>query len=402
MAGIAKDIKPTEVHQSPADLWVIGTPPADGTPRLTLAADGTPDSVTNGACVHLGALAQAVTRVKPKIAPIALDQFDAPIDGYATELEAALEAEFYQTEMQKLQRALGVATYSAEAGYKQIVFGGTLTVPTMCIAAISAKRENPLRHLVSVLFKAAATGGFQLSLGRSKANSFKCAFQGLADVARGAGKQVGTIYETLADAAAGTPSAKAFSVTEIQQGPAELWLIDPAPTDAAVRVTLDALTLTPDAAAHANAKHLGGTEGPVTLTVSPKVSFIRMDQFDAPVDATVESIEAKLEATMSQASVEKLALALAVGNYTLTAGAHAQATFGGTSQPPALCIAAIAPKRNDPTKAFGACLFRVHSMDGIEIATSRSKAATYKVTFTGMTDVTRTAGKQIGAVWETV
>jgi hypothetical protein len=406
MAGTAKDIQVSEVHQGPGDLWVIATPPVDATPRLTLAANGTPDSVTHGACVHLGAIQSAITtKVQGKMAMIDMDQYDSPIDGFATDLEASIEAEMAQTESAKLQRALGVATYATGSGYKHLTFGGTLVVPTLCIAAISPKRTAAAKHIIATLFSAVAVGGFQVAFGRAKSSTYKAKFVGIADLARTAGKQVGIVHETLADASGGTPIAKDATVAEIYQGPGDLWLIDAAPTDNAVRVTLDATTLTPDATAHANAKHLGGTAGEITLTVTPKIGFIRLDQVDAPVGVFIESLEAKIEAEMSQTEMLKLSRTLGVGSYSGDATppvSWKQVTFGGTDQAASICIAAIAKKRTDATKAGVMCLYRVQPTSGIEITMSRKKQSTYKVSFTGLADLTRTAGKQIGVFHEMI
>jgi hypothetical protein len=406
MAGTTKDITPAEVHQGPGELWVIGTPPVDATPRLTLASDGTPDSATHGTCVHLGAIKSAITTaVKPKIGLIGLDQYEAEFDGYVTDLEATIEAEMAQTESAKLQRALGVGTYSTGSGYKQVTFGGNLAVPTACIAAISKKRVSGTKYIVATLFQAAAIGGFQVVFGRAKESSYKAKFQGLADLTRTAGKQLGVVHETLTDAAGGTPTAKDLSVNEMFQGTGDLWLIDAAPTDVATRVTIDAATLTPDATAHANAKHLGGTTGEITMTVTPKLGFGRMDQPDAPIYVFIDSLEAKIEAEMAQTEVQKLQRALGVGTYlgdAIPATTWKQVTFGGTDVPPVYCIAAIAKKRSDLTKAAVMCLYRVNSVGGIEITMSRKKQSGYKVSFTGLLDLTRTSGKQIGIFHEMI
>lgn len=403
MPGIAKDLQVSEIHQAPGDLWVIGTAPLDATPRLTLATDGTPEAAAHPGSVHLGATQSAITTMaKPVMAPIELDQHDGPFDSYATDLRSQLEAEMAQTEMAKLQRGIGVATYATGAGYKQVTFGGSLVVPTLCVAAISAKRTNALRHIVSMLFKAAAVGGFSVSFGRAASSKYKLTFLGLHDPVRTAGKQVGIVYETLVDAAGLTPTAKSFNVNEIFQGPADFWLIDPAPTDAAQRVTLDAATLTPDSVTHAASKHLGGTDGPVTLTVLPKIGEIRMDQLEGVVDVFVQSIEAKLEAEMSQTEMLKLSRALAIGDYLLSAGAYAQVTFGGKSQPPTFCVAAVAPKRTDGTKALVGCLFKVNSVEGLLLTMSRKTQSKYKVTFTGLLDLARTSGRQMGIVHEMI
>lgn len=401
MAGTAKDIQVTEVQQGPGDLWVIGTAPVDGTPRLTLASDGTPDAPTHGTCTHLGAMQAAITRVKPEVNMIDLDQLDAPFDLYLGDLTAELEATFAQTEMSKLQRALGVGTYATGAGYKQVTFGGTLVVPTFCLAAISAKRTNALQHVVSVLFSAAAAGGFQVIFGRGAPSLYKSNFIGLADLARTAGKRVGNIYETLTDASGGTPSTKAFTLTEFHQGPGDLWILTDPPSDAEERVMLDAATLTPDSTAHAGSIHLGATAGPITLTVQPKISPIKIDQADAPIGLFVESIEASIEAELSQAAADKLKYALGVGEFSEAAG-YKELTFGGAANPTPFAVAAIAPKRSDATKAIVGCLYRVMATEGVEFSMSRKSPMTYKVKFSALSDPTRTAGKQMGIVHEMV
>jgi hypothetical protein len=282
-----------------------------------------------------------------------------------------------------------------------VTFGGNLTVPKLCIAVISRAKEAPNQHVVSLLYKAVVTGGFKVSMGRSKASTYKAQFTGMSDYTRTAGKQVGVIYRTLADAANGTPTAKDFVLNDIFQGPADLWAID-APTDADVRVTLDGTTLTPDSAKHPNAKHLGGTTGAVDFSVTPKLEFNRMDQFDAPVDVFIGSIEAKIEAEMAQSGLEKMARALGVGTFTESEGAYEQMVFGGTNQPPKICVCAIGRKRSDPTKAAVACLYNVNSAEGVTLTASRQKASAYKVSFNGLLDPTRTAGKQMGVFHEMV
>jgi hypothetical protein len=310
-----------------------------------------------------------------------------------------------QTEAAKLQRALGIGTYATASGYKHLTFGGNLAVPTLCIAAISRKRAAGAKYIVATLFKAAAVSGFAVGFGRAKASTYKVKFQGFPDLARTAGQQTGIVHETLTDAAGGTPIAKDFSVAEIYQGPGDLWLISAAPTDAAVRVTLDAATLTPDSTAHANAVHLGGTAGEITMTVTPKLGFLTMDQIAGAVDVFIESLEAKIEAEMAQTEMAKLARVLGVGTYAgnaIPATTWKQVTFDGTVNPTAFCVAAIAKKRSDPTKAAVMCLYRVLSMGGIDITMSRKKASTYKVSFSGLLDITRTAGKQLGVFHETI
>jgi hypothetical protein len=255
-------------------------------------------------------------------------------------------------------------------------------------------------YVVSILYVGVSTGGFALALGRAKAASYKASFTGLSDPGRTPGQQIGVLYQTLVAASGGTPTAKANDPAQIYEGPADLWLVSPAPTDATMQVTLDAATLTPSSAAHAGAVHLGMTTGAITLTVQPKIDLIKADQFDAPIAAIVGSITAKIEAEMLQSAMDKMARALGVGTYSLSAGNYAQCTFGGTNQPPSICVAVIGQKRTATTKAVVGCLYRVNAADGITWTAQRTKANSYKLGFTGQSDVTRTAGRQVGIFHE--
>lgn len=403
MAGVAKSYNPSQIVQGPGDLWFIGLAPTDTAVRLTLASDGSPDATAHPGSVHLGAIAAAITTsVKPKVAAITTDQFEAPIDSYLTEIDAQIQAEMAQTESSKLQRMLGVGTYATGVGYEYVTWGGTFTVPTGCFAVISPSRLNAQQYVVSVLYVGVALNGFTLALARAKAASYKATIQGLSDPTRTAGQQVGVLYQTLVNAAGGTPTVRNFMPAEIYQGPADLWLVSPAPTDAAIQVTLDAASLTPSITAHATSTHLGLTEGACTIEVQPKIELIRSDQFDGAIAAYVNTVTCKIEATLLQSTMQNLATALGVGNYSTTAGNFAQCTFGGTNQPPTLCVAAVGLKRTTPTKAVCACLYRVNAADGITWTAQRTKASTFKVSFTGQSDVTRTAGRQIGIYQEMV
>jgi len=403
MGGSAKNYAITDIIQGPGDVWMIGTAPTDANVRLTLASDGTPDATAHPGSYHMGLIQGAVsTAIKPKLSEITADQFDSAVDTRVTELDGKIEATMAQLESQKIQWALGMGTYSTGSGCKQVTFGGLLSVPKTCVAVISPSRANPGMYVVSVLYIAVPMGGFSFSMGRAKEAQYKAQFQGLTDLTRTPGQMTGVIYQTLVAPSGGTPTAKNYAVGEIYQGPADLWYLPTPPTDSAQRVTIDATTLTPDATAHPASVTLGLTEGATTFMASPKIDFIKADQADGPVDAYLGSIGAKIEATMLEASMDKLARALGVGNYSLSAGAYAQTTFGGTLVPPTLCLAAIGVKQSAPTKAVAGCLYRVNAADGITWMASRAKPNAYKVTFSGQADVTRTLGRTVGIFHEMI
>jgi hypothetical protein len=342
---------------------------------------------------------------KTKMEHIGADQADGPVDAYMPEMEASIEAELEQMSAAKLQRLLGVGTYATGSGYKQFTFGGTTTVPTICLAVISAQRGAPTKAVYALLYKAAATGPLAIAFGRAKPSTFKAKFQGLSDVARVLGPQIGSVIKQLVAPTGVAPTAKDYTPSEIQQGPANLWIVGTPPVDATNRLTL-AADLTPDATAHPLSLGLGLTESAITLTITPKIEAIKADQADGPVDFYCVSLETKMEATLAQSAMDKLtaALGLTVG-YSIDSGgspAWEQLGIGGATAASQVCVAAIAPKRSDATKVWVGCLYKVISADGISIAMSRAKPNTYKVTFTGLCDLARTAGKQQGIVYETV
>lgn len=424
MAGTTKNYAPSQVQIGPGDVWVIGTAPTDTAIRLTLAANGTPDATAHPSSVHLGVLTSATTLdVKPKMADISADQFEISVDSFLTELEAKLDTEISQLTSVLLAQLLGIGVYGtgtnsnpvASTNYAQITFGGIYTVPKACIAVISPSRQNSQLYNVAVLYLAYSAGGLKFSLGKEKASTIKATFAALADLTRTAGRMVGVVYQTLVAPTGGTPQAKNSNVLQIQQGPADLWLIDTyaadalatAPTDTTAsgstlpqQVTLDGTTLTPLAAAHPNAVNLGMTQGAVEFEVVPKFATVKDDQTDAPVDVYLQSLSVSISAELKQASMTNLAAALGVGTYAISAGAYAQTTFGGTFQPGAVCVAAIAAKRTAPAKAVVACLYRVDPTGGITWTVSRTKESTVKAKFDAHADVARTAGRTAGIYHE--
>ena len=407
MAGTSKGFDTTKVQQGPGDIWQIITgTPVDATPRLTLFTDGTPDASIYTDAVHLGLCAGATTTLlKPTLEHILADQADAPVDSYVTKDDMTIEAELEQLAEAKLARILSVGVASTGSGYKQITFGGLMTVPKICLAVISPRRDSPTKFIQSIMFNAASTGPLSFPLGRAKPSTYKAKFHGAADLTRTVGQQIGVLVRGLVAPTGTTATARDFTVSEIQQGPANLWIIGTPPDDTAKRLTL-AADLTPDATAHPNSLGLGLIEGAATLTLTPKIEEIRADQSPAPVDFTCTGLDAKIEATILQSDWPLLAKALGVtGAYSIDAGgtpAWEQVVFGGGTIVTQAAVAVIAPKRSDPTKFWVALLYKALSGDGVGLLISRTKMNTVKLVFTGVADLARTAGRQTGILYETV
>jgi hypothetical protein len=202
MAATARNYDVTQIHQGPGDIWVIPVTvaPTDTAVRLTLATDGSPDSVAHAGAICCGLTEGGITfAIKQKFSDISVDQFDAPVDTYVDETEASIEATLAQQGVALLQNAYTTGVFSAQVspGWNQITVGGTPIVPVACIAAISPKRTGTGLFVVSLLYQASAQGGLQALMARNKKSSHKVLFKGQSVPSRTAGKQIGVHYETI-------------------------------------------------------------------------------------------------------------------------------------------------------------------------------------------------------------
>lgn len=199
MAGTAKNYDVTKLQQGPSDLWIIGSGVVDSaSPQLTLATDGTPDSVAhaNSICLGLSVDAMSFTS-KPKMSDISADQFDGPLTRFVDSQAATIEADLEQLDLALMQNVAPYMTYSTAAGYKQLTGGGQVVLATPCVALITPKLGAAGKYYVTILFKAHGMLGATVSFGRKKPASYKVQFDGLIDPTRTAGRQMFVAYETI-------------------------------------------------------------------------------------------------------------------------------------------------------------------------------------------------------------
>jgi hypothetical protein len=193
-------------------------------------------------------------------------------------------------------------------------------------------------------------------------------------------------------------TSKAYDVTAIRQGPGDLWIIGSPPDNSTVRLALTSGT--PDSVTHANSICLGLTEGPIKVTFKDKLSEIRVDQADGPVGVYKEQVEAMIEAELTQQSVDLLQQALTTGTYS-TASGYKQLTIGGVSEVPTAAFAVITPKLGGGGLYTVSLIYKGYVEGLLEASSGRAKKSTHKITIKGLTDLARTAGKQIGVHYET-
>jgi hypothetical protein len=197
-------------------------------------------------------------------------------------------------------------------------------------------------------------------------------------------------------------TAKNYDVTRIHQGPGDLWIIGGGVADSATPQLTIATDGTPDATAHPASVHLGSHESAVTIAVTPKIDEIMIDQADGPVARFIQSLEMSLEVELKQLDPTIIQNCAPMGTFATSAG-YKQLTFGGqapTAFTP-VCVAFIAPKRAVASKFVVSVIFSAQGMLGLNTQAGRAKASMYKAQFKGLTDLTRTAGRQMGVVYET-
>jgi hypothetical protein len=196
-----------------------------------------------------------------------------------------------------------------------------------------------------------------------------------------------------------------YDIVHMHQGPGDLWIIGNPPVDSASPQLTLASDGTPDATAHANSIHMGGTDSAITIVTKPKIEAINIDQADGPVDDYLVSQEMSIEAELVQLDPALMQNAVPYGVYSTQTGAsgYKQLTFGGQALSSTFpCIACIAPKRAAPGKYIVAMLFKARGSIGLSTTIGRSKKTVYKAQFDGRIDLTRSAGRQMGIVYETL
>lgn len=201
-----------------------------------------------------------------------------------------------------------------------------------------------------------------------------------------------------------TATPKNYDIKHIHQGPGDLWLISPAPVDSVAPTITLAADGTPDATTFPQAVHLGAMDSAVTVSVKPKIEDITIDQAAGPVGVYLTAEEMSIEADFVQLDpkIMQNLMPFCVFSTQATPG-YNMLTFGDQPLPAAgQCVAFISPKRAVSGCYIVSVLFSGIGMLGLSTAIGRAKKSSYKGSFKGLTDMTRTAGRRIGVVYETL
>jgi hypothetical protein len=181
---------------SVGQLWAnVAIPGAGG--RITLASDGSPESVANPTAVHLGMTkAGSTAKIGMTVTDQFADEFPDPISSSFDQIEGTIDGELIQIfdeEMLKIVTA-NFGSYVTAAGYKQFTFGSKpLTYPS--IALIFPTMMDPTKFAVFQLYKSMNVSGFTLgAIDRKGETGTPFSFKGYGIPSRAAGDTFGTFW----------------------------------------------------------------------------------------------------------------------------------------------------------------------------------------------------------------
>ena len=195
-------------------------------------------------------------------------------------------------------------------------------------------------------------------------------------------------------------TAKNYSVTALQQGPSDLWIIGGGVVDSATPQLTLATDGTPDATAHPSSICLGLSVDALAFANKPKFVDQVADQFDGPLDRFLESQGAAIEADLEQIDMTLMQNVAPYMTYSSASG-YAQLTGGGQVTLATPCVALITPQQHASGKYFVTILFKAHGTLGLAVTFGRKKLSQYKAQFSALVDPTRTTGRQIYVAYAT-
>jgi len=143
---------------------------------------------------------------------------------------------------------------------------------------------------------------------------------------------------------------------------------------------------------------VGHTEGGAVFKYQAVKKEIASEQSLAAVDVFTESEMATLTFTCLEQTYNTLQQAFDnVGKETQSSG-DAFWFGGGTGilAPTTQCVTLTSRQRNAPTKFIVTQLYKVYSVNGIELSFQKSGHTLYQVTLTALADLARNAGDQLG------
>ncbi len=202
---------------------------------------------------------------------------------------------------------------------------------------------------------------------------------------------------------------KSFTPADILQGPADIYLDVQAPASAVPPVQytntlqLDASGQPPDGGALGI--HLGLSEGPASISIHPKFSEIRADQFAGPIDVAFVSLECEIDFAIKESSltrIQKFFAGVLTGTYaslpigvTNPAADFLQIGSAKTSAVNLHTLLLITPDRGTAAKWAYVMAYKAYLASAVALPIGRSKETVLKLKWKLIADTARVAKDQV-------
>jgi hypothetical protein len=216
-------------------------------------------------------------------------------------------------------------------------------------------------------------------------------------------------------------TAKTYTPANIIQGPADVYIDVQVPPSAVPPVQgTNSWAGSGTYALDANGQptdnggagfHLGSSEGPVTLGLTPKFDQVRADQHAAPVDATFNSLESEIDFEVKEFVLQNLQK-----YFTSPLGRCTNVSPGSTNPAadflqigsPTSSLATvrplliISPDRSASGKFWIVQAYKAYLKSAVATAFARGKPTTWKLKFGCLADWSRAVTDQVWQVVRTV
>lgn len=196
MGSTATNWNVAAVALGPGTLWGKLAVPGTGG-KLTLATDGSPDSVQNPNAIHIGMTdAGSAISVKQTFQDFHADEFVDPIIRRISAEEAAITGSWIQPlDFDLVSFMTPGTTRRTGAGNDGVTFGGNRAFDYSSVALIFPLQDNPNLFGVFHLYKAVNDPGLAFAVNSKELGKNPFAFKGVAIVSRPAGDQTGSFWK---------------------------------------------------------------------------------------------------------------------------------------------------------------------------------------------------------------
>ncbi len=202
--------------------------------------------------------------------------------------------------------------------------------------------------------------------------------------------------------------SKVYTPANVIQGPADIY-VDVAAPASAVPPVAGTNTLVLDANGQPTDTgtagfHVGISEGPAVLSVTPKFDEIRADQFAAPVDAAFVSLETEIDIVVKEAALQNLQkyFTSPLGAYSnLTAGiTNPAADFLQIGSPKSSLatlrtLTLVSPRRDVGGKFWYVMAYKAALKSAVAWAFERKTISSWKLKFYCIADTSRALKDQV-------